>query len=348
MRRPLPLLTGPAGLLLTALLTALVAGCAGPSPQRFDSRRPAGDPYALAPQEEFPPATRLWVTRVPAWPQERIAEEVAAISSLVELRPHRTSLELIGPEPAVDAVATYLADRARFADSRVCLELAQVRISPQAWAFEALSSTEGGLFAVGTRAQGRALVATGRPEDGCRVVLLDGGPAAQLRSFDQRAYLAGTSWNGPHLNPDIALVTLGIECSFLPRLAGEGQLLRLELAVERARAVGEDMPVVRVESASGFVSIPVELPRIDERRLAGRFTLRQDEALVLLQAPADAGQDLLATVVTWSLEGPAPPVDRRAPIDPFTPPLPELLPTGVGPPPGTPRPRVGLEPRGRG
>lgn len=317
---------GLRALLLGAWLlcgAAGLAGCAGaPPPRRFASRPPAPDPYAVPAGEEWAVPTRLWVTRRPAWPSERLEEEVAAISSLVQLRPHQSSLELIGPEPAVDQVAGYLADRARFAPTRIQVEVAQVRIEPGAWSFEALARTDGGLYAIGSREDGRAVVGSGRPEDGCRLLVNDAQPAT-IRSLEERAYLAGASWDEgapwnegapwdergllqpqPPVQPDVSVLSLGLRCQVTAQLAAEGALVALELNLERSREATGDAPAVRVSNELGTTTMPIELPRIDARRLAGRFVLRRGEALVLLQAPVDVGRDLLATVIIWSVRGP--------------------------------------------
>lgn len=291
----------PAAPLALASLIVLLSACAGPpAPAHVWAVEPRPDPYAVRSSEEFPPAAQRLAPRILRWTWDRHRQEVGALTDAVEVTVGLTDTTLAGPAPDVDVVARYLADRDRFADALVHLDVWQVLCAPDALKFGALTRGSGGLWCVAWSIE-RLLEAVPFTRL-LRLTLKDGEPD-EARLQEQRAFLASCGLrdtgvvSGP--DPRIDVLTTGLRVAGRARLVGEeGDLLVLDWLQTTA---WEGAPAaLYVGDVSRCTGVAVELPRKHEERLSGRFVLRSGEALLFVQATTDAREDVLLTLVTWS------------------------------------------------
>jgi hypothetical protein len=295
-------------------LPLFVAACAaGPAtPPTIDPaslvpvRSPARDPYAFVPGPEWEPPVRIHAPRVTGWTPARHRVEVAAISSLlsVAIDPVTDTSLITGPAAAADAAATLLSDRARHEAARLRLYVHEARWPADAWSFEALSRCEGGLWAVVPASAARAMAEAAGAGFGVLQVA-DGEEVehADLRQFGLIAEVdvEGVLHGELLLDPVEDTVTLGLEARATVRLAGLGDRLVLDWSCLRATGSPEHA-TLSVGNARGYTAVPVGLPRVQRTSLSGRFVLRHDEALLLVQTPPDGAEGVLITLVGWELE----------------------------------------------
>lgn len=298
---------------LALCLSLVLAACAAaPTTPELDRaslvpvRLPAPDPYAVELEPDWAAPVRLHAPRVEGWSPARHRAEVGAISSLitVSLDPVNDTSLVTGPEGAAEVAADFLADRARFEPARLRLLVHEARWPADAWSFEALNRCEGGLWAV-VPAEAAAAVAR---ESGVGFGALQLADGEEIEHSDLRrsaalvaCELKGSLRGEPVRDPVIDTVTVGLECRATARLSGDADLLVLDWSCLRA-AGAPAHATVAVGDGRGFTAVPVGLPRVNRTSLSGRFVLRRDEALLLLQTPPDGEEGVLITLVAWALE----------------------------------------------
>lgn len=286
---------GSRTIMLSAAALAL-AGCA--APRTVVTRSPAADPYVVdarageADREAAAP-------RVPGWTDSRHADEVAAVAPGARVEVGADAVSLRGPSAEVDAAAAFLHDRARFQGRAVRLEVAQARVRPRSLQFDALDRIEGGAAAaVVPVRQAAELLAAGAAFATGALTAGDGERRHAHVAHAERSYVDAQPHDGP---PSVALAHLGQVWTARPSLAAAGTLLVLDWTQERSVPAG-DWPALRV--GAGTRSLDVELPALVHQRAAGRFVLRDGEALVIAQALPDAPGEVLLTVVRWAAAPP--------------------------------------------
>ncbi|MCO5172089.1 MAG: hypothetical protein M9894_37800 [Planctomycetes bacterium] len=282
--------------ILTCVAALALAGCA--APHTVSTRAPAADPYVVdarageADREAAAP-------RVPGWTDSRHADELGAVAPGARVEVGADAVSLRGPAAEVDAAAAFLNDRARFQGRAVRLEVAQARVRPGSVQFDALDRIEGGAAAaVVPVRQAAGLLAAGAPFATGALTAGDGERRHTHVAHAQRTYVDAQPHDGP---PSLSLAHLGQVWTARPSLADAGALLVLDWAQERAVPAG-DWPALRV--VAGTRSLDVELPALVHQRAAGRFVLRDGEALVIAQALPDAPGEVLLTVVRWAAATP--------------------------------------------
>jgi hypothetical protein len=286
------------------LCSLVLAGCAAERPLLL-TRVPASDPYATPPLSDFPEVTRIHAPRVEGWSDDRHRAEVAALSTLVQAsfpRAHADVTLLTGPAPATERVAEYLCDRARFRDARLHLVARRARWDADAWSFESLQPGDGAVWTLVSLEDAEALAAGA---DWYQALELQDGEEQRAACRESAAYLAACAASASddgrrmELDPIIDVVHTGDEVTARAWLVDGGASLRLEWTQTSARHDDGAPTILDVRNASGHTGLWVELPRVSRDAVSGRFTLRDDEALVLVQAPPGR-DDLLVTVVVWT------------------------------------------------
>jgi hypothetical protein len=285
------------------VLLVVLAGCAAPPTRLIEVHVPAPDPYLVRPEGDFPPVAELHAPRPRDWLPDRHLDDIAALSTVVRVTPHRGTTSLVtGPEGAAEVVARFLVDRARHEHARVLVNAYQVDVAPDALAFEALTPCAGGLFAHVPARVALGLVPASR-DPSVTFIALD-AEQVELKALEQRAHVAGcvkVMGASGHVvtDPVIETVHSGRSTNARVWLSGAGDLLVLDWRQEATRASLDRDAEVAVRNEAGFTSVPVSIPRVHDTSLATRAVLRRGEALVLVQAPVDR-DDLRLTIVTWA------------------------------------------------